>query len=197
MNISRRTREHLPLLDSSKRGEKALDIYLDNLEFDILKLIDETGQYVEYNLRKELAINEDNFQEAMLTQPASYIYWSSILEKLKLYQETKELELEKVLAQLDQEARDHIKKDGTKPTKDMVDAYVKRHDDYQAKQKEVVDYNYIVGRMQRIVKAFEQRKDMLQSYGKQVTENTVYGSGAGSRMVDTPPPPPFLQQGGQ
>lgn len=163
-----------------------MEIKVDNLDFGLLRLIDETGQYVEYDLTQELKVNEDNLLTEMLEQPSKYIYWSSILERIKFYQEGVELELELKVAELDPEARGYLKQQGEKPTKDMVDAYVKRQESYIEIRKRMALYEHISGRMNRIVKSFEQRKDMLQSYGKQVAENKLYGRGAGSKFEKFP-----------
>ena len=159
-----------------------LDIKVDNLDFQCLRIIDENGQYVEFDLDKELKINEDNLLQEMLEQPSKYIYWSSLLEKIKYFQESTELALELEVARLEPQAREALKVDNPKPTKDMIESYIKRQPSYQQKRAEVLSYEYIVGRIARIVKAFEQRKDMLQSYGKQVAEQKIYGQGAGTRI---------------
>jgi len=161
-----------------------MEIKIDSFDFDLLRLVDETGQYMEYNLRDELKVNEANLEIEMLNQPAKFIYWASILEKLKYFQEAKELEAEQVTARVDTEARDKYKGTETKATKDVVEAYRKQHEDYIAIMMELQNYNYIVGRIARIVKAFEQRKDMLQSYGKQIAEQKMFGRGAGSTLHD-------------
>lgn len=163
-----------------------LEIKLDNLDFDYLRLIDENGEYQEYNLREELKINETNLLQEMLQQPSKYIYWSSLLEKLKLYQESAELQLEIKWANLDEQARNYLKSVNVKPTKDSVEAYIKRQPEYEQARKNVQYYEYTSARVARIVKAFEQRKDMLQSYGKQVAEDKLYGRGAGSQIEKNP-----------
>jgi asparagine synthetase B (glutamine-hydrolysing) len=157
-----------------------LEILVGDLNFDMITIKDETGSYQEYDLRNELRVNEQNLNQEMLQQPAKYIYWSSILERLRFYQESKELELEQEEARLDSRARKHYLDAGNpKPTKDMVEAFIKQQDEYAAAQKQVHMYNHLVGRVARIVKAFEQRKDMLQSYGKQLYEQRQYGAGTG------------------
>jgi hypothetical protein len=166
-----------------------VDIKVDNLDFNHLRLIDENGQLVEFNLHEELKVNEPNLLQEMLQQPSKYIYWSSLLEKLKYFQEATELELELETARLEPEARTKLKEDTPKPTKDQVEAYIKRQPSYQAQRKSLQHFEYIVGRVARIVKAFEQRKDMLQSYGKQVAEQKLYGGGAGSTIEDVHPNP--------
>ncbi|QZA69927.1 recombination mediator protein [Bacillus phage 278BB001] len=160
-----------------------LDVNVGSLDFYNLRLIDENGQFQEYNLEELLKVNEDNYMQEMIEQPAKYIYWSSVLERLKYFQESAELELETTVASLDQEAREYLKDTVPKPTKDMVESYIKRQPTYKSAKDKEIQYNYIVGRVQRIVKAFEQRKDMLQSYGKQVIDNQQYGRGAGSTLM--------------
>lgn len=163
-----------------------MDIRVDNLDFSYLRLVDDSGQFEEYNLKEELKVNEGNLLQEMLQQPSKYIYWSSLLEKLKWYQEDAELKLEVKIAELDKEAREFITNGNGKPTKDVVEAYIKQQPSYGAEKQKVQYLEYTVGRITRIVKAFEQRKDMLQSYGKQVAEDKLYGRGAGSQFEKTP-----------
>jgi hypothetical protein len=163
-----------------------LDIKVDSFDFDLLRLIDETGQFVEYNLRRELAVNEGNLLQEMLQQPSKYVYWASLLEKINMFQESTELELELVVARLDKQARKDCEDNNIKPTKDIVDAWIKRTEEYVAARKNCQYYDYIAGRVQRIVKAFEQRKDMLQSYGKQIADQKGHGQGAGTHIEKYP-----------
>lgn len=163
-----------------------LEVKVDSLDFDQINIIDENKQFETFNLKKELAVNEHNLLTEMLEQPSKYIYWSSVLEKLKFFQESTELQLEFLVATLDKQARDEMKQIGEKPTKDSVDAFIKRSEKYQAMRQSCLGYDYVIGRVQRIVRAFEQRKDMLQSYGKQVLENQLYGKGAGGTVIQMP-----------
>jgi hypothetical protein len=175
-----------------------MEIKVDSFDFRVLKVIDVNGDYVEFDLTEELKVNEMNLLQEMLQQPSKYIYWSSLLEKLRYYQESKELELEFETARLDPIARKELTTyDGTKaktPTKDQVEAYIKRESSYQKLRQELQHFEFIVGRVARIVKAFEQRKDMLQSYGKQVAEQKQYGLGAGTRIEDNIMPKPQFGQ---
>lgn len=160
---------------------------LDNLDFNYLRLIDETGNFVEIDLKEELSVNEDILEREMLQQPSKYVYWSSILEKLRLFQENAELELDILLGKLDKEARDSLEK----PTKDAVDGYIKRTEAYKVAKEKCNYYDYLVKRLQFIVRAFEQRKDMLQSYGKQKAHDRSYGQGAGSQIEKHPEYPDY------
>lgn len=167
-----------------------VNIRVDNLDFTTIRLIDEAGQFNEFNLKEELSVNEDNLEREMIEQPSKYIYWSSVLEKIRMYQESSELELELLLGELDKEAREELPKEGIKITKDAVEGYIKRTEAYKLAVEKINNYNYIVRRLQFVVKAFEQRKDMLQSYGKQIVQDKTYGKGAGSRQEKYPEPPP-------
>lgn len=160
-----------------------MDIQLDSLNFYIIRLVDEAGQFVEINLKEELAVNEHNLEKEMREQPSKYVYWSSVLERIRLYQETAELELEALLGELDKEARYELPKIDIKPTKDSVDGYIKRTEKYKIAKEKCNYYDYLVRRLQFIVKSFEQRKDMLQSYGRQVVNDKNYGHKAG-RYID-------------
>jgi hypothetical protein len=163
-----------------------LDINIDSLDFQFIRLIDESGQYVELDLKTELSVNEDNLEREMLEQPSKYVYWSAILERIRFFKESAELEMELLLGELDKEAREELPKHEVKATKDSVDAYIKRTENYKIAREKCNYYEYLVKRVQFIVRALEQRKDMLQSYGKQVTHDKSYGKGAGSHMEKYP-----------
>jgi len=162
-----------------------LEINIGSFDFEWLQLKDEAGQVANYNLRDTLAVNEANLMQEMLEQPAKYIYWSSVLEKLKYFQESAELKAEQELARIDKEAREYYKNTDTKATKDVVETYRKTHEDYEGIMSNLQYYTMVVGYVTRIVKAFEQRKDMLQSYGKQISDQKGYGAGT-SRFADGP-----------
>lgn len=156
-----------------------MDIQLDSLDFYVIRLIDEAGQYVELDLRTELAINEDNLDKEMREQPAKYVYWSSVLERIRLYQESANLELESLLGELDIEAREELPKLGLKVTRDSVEGYISRTEAYKRAKEKCNNYDYLVRRLQFVVKSFEQRKDMLQSYGRQLVHDKTFGHKAG------------------
>lgn len=158
-----------------------MEIQLDSLDFTTLTLKDETGNIVTLDLKAELAINEDNLDREMLEQPSKYVYWSAILERIKLFQENSDLELDLLMAELDQEAREVMTapESKIKPTKDSVDAYIKRTEKFRIAKEKCNYYDYLARRINFIVRSFEQRKDMLQSYGRYITTERQYGHGAG------------------
>ncbi|ASR78954.1 hypothetical protein HONESTABE_170 [Bacillus phage HonestAbe] len=157
-----------------------MNIPVDFLDFDEITIKDTNGLVESFDLREELKINPVNLQEEMLNQPVKYVYWSGLHEKVRYLLERQELKLEQLVAVLDAEARAHIKSQGEKPTKDAVEAYVKTRKDYEKQRGRVIEFEQILGRTARIVKAFEQRSNMLQSIGKQLANDSQYGHKAGS-----------------
>lgn len=164
-----------------------MDIRLESLDVTVLNLIDETGNSLVINLSEELGINEANIDREMLEQPAKYIYWSSILERIKLHQENSDLALELLIAELDKEARLDMTapESKIKPTKDSVEAYIKRTENYKVAKEQCIYYDYLARRITFILRALEQRKDMLQSYGRFITTERQYGHGAGRQHERT------------
>ncbi|WWO58998.1 hypothetical protein [Listeria phage 20422-1] len=152
-----------------------MDIHVDSLEFSQLRIIDGNGQVTELDLEKELRVNEYSMQEEFLNQAPKYIYWASILEKVRMYQESASLALEVVGAQMNEKARDYYKTVDTKPTKDQVEAYILQQEEYQVAYKQLLTYNHLVKQLQYVVKAFEQRKDMLIQYGADLRKNKDNG----------------------
>ncbi|AMW63093.1 hypothetical protein BI004_gp172 [Bacillus phage NotTheCreek] len=157
-----------------------MNIPVDFLDFDEITIKDTNGLVESFDLREELKINPVNLQEEMLEQPVKYVYWSALHEKVRYLLERQELRLEQIVANLDAEARSHIKSQGEKPTKDSVEAYIKTRTEYDQQRKRVIEFEQILGRTSRIVKAFEQRSNMLQSIGKQLANEGQYGHKAGS-----------------
>lgn len=156
-----------------------MDIQVESLDFHTIKLIDETGEFVEIDLQSELGINEHNLEVEMREQPSKYLYWTSVLEKVRLFKESAELELEFLEGRLDREARVELPKMDMKPTKDSVEGFMRRNQDYQEARQKCNHYDYLVRRLNFIVKSFEQRKDLLQSYGRQIMHDEQYGHRAG------------------
>ncbi|AGI12179.1 hypothetical protein BPS10C_182 [Bacillus phage BPS10C] len=157
-----------------------MNIPVDFLDFDEITIKDTNGLIESFDLREELKINPINLQEEMLNQPVKYVYWAGLHEKVRYLLERQELKLEQIVSRLDAQARAHMKSIGEKPTKDSVEAYIKQTTDYDKQRKRVIEFEQILGRTSRIVKAFEQRSNMLQSIGKQLANEGQYGHRAGS-----------------
>lgn len=162
-----------------------LDLRVDSLDFDNIRIIDENGEVTNYNVNQELQVHEFNVRQAFLEQPAKYAFWSSVLEKLKLYQETYEMQLSTRKAELYDTCRVQLVERGiAKPTKDQIEAEILLDEKYQQIANTVIVTNYNVRRMSAFVKAVEQRKDMLIQYGADLRRENEY-----SRKITMPEAP--------
>lgn len=150
------------------------EIVVSKLDFDSFRLRDAyTGEVVDYSLRDELKVNEDNYEQEYLNQPAKYVYWQAVYQNLKSYQESVEREADIVHANAYNEAYNFLKQNKgiTRPTKDLIDSAIMQDKDYQKELEKVEEAHRAVGIIGSIVKAFEQRKDMLIQFGAEQRAN--------------------------
>ncbi len=154
-----------------------MDIKLTALDFDTLSVVDANGEKVTYQLYDELRINEFNVQKEFYEQPSKYVYWTSLLERMRLQQESEQLAIDRLKAQLYEPSRTALIVKGTaKPTKDQIDSKITLNKEYQLLLKSYVTTQYTVQKLQYVVKAFEQRKDMLIQIGAELRRQKDYES---------------------
>jgi len=85
---------------------------------------------------------------------------------LKLYEESYELQADKKRSELYEPSRQKLLAEGvTRPSKDQIDSQIMLDGDYYNLCNNVVAIHYQVNQIKALVKAFEQRKDMLIQYG--------------------------------
>lgn len=152
-----------------------LDITVGSLDFSTIRIKDSNNQAYEYDLKAELQINEHNLQAEFKEQASKYVYWTSILEQLRGYQESAELQEERVRANLYEQGRLALINEGSaKPTKDQVEAWLMRQEPYVQAREQVLAYSKFVRQLQYVVKAFEQRRDMLTQIGADQRKQKEY-----------------------
>lgn len=139
-----------------------LDITVDSLDFDVIQIKDQNSNIVEHKITDVLRIDEHNLEIEINKQPAKYIYWASILEKLRSYLEAAELKEERIRASLYEKARESLIEKGTpKPTKDQIESWILLQEDYVEVREQVLIYQKFVKHLSFVVKALEQRHSML------------------------------------
>lgn len=139
-----------------------MEITLDSIEFTTLTVIDQNGNKETVNLQEELVIDEHNIGEELHNQPRKYVYYTSLLEKVRAYLESADLALEMEHARLYEPSRVHVLENtGKNPTKDQISSHIMNQTSFQEKKEQVVILESSVKNLQYVVKAFEQRKDML------------------------------------
>jgi hypothetical protein len=146
-----------------------MEIRVPSLDFDEIKVIDANGELQTYSLKQELNINGFNVKEEFYSHPAKYVYWTSLLERMKLQQESDALALERCRASLYEPTRvQYVNAGVTKPTKDQIEAGIQLDPTYQQLSEVLLKTKYIVGKLQYTVKAFEHRRDMLIQIGAEL-----------------------------
>lgn len=139
-----------------------MEITLDDLAFSKLIIYDASGNREELDLQEELNINPHNLVDELYLQPQKYVYYTALLEKVRSYLEGANLALDVEHARLYEPARDHLfKATGRNPTKDQIESYILNQETYLDKREQVIILESTVKNLQYVVRAFEQRKDML------------------------------------
>lgn len=139
-----------------------LDITVNDLAFTHIRIKDVNGEYHDYDILDELKIDEYNLEKELQLQPGKYVYWSSILEQVRSYLESAELQEEHTKANLYEVARNTLIAEGTpKPTKDQIDSWILRQEEFIQTKEQVNTFNNYVKQLNFVVKALEQRHSML------------------------------------
>lgn len=139
-----------------------VDISVDSLDFEEITIRDMNGNEQTFNLKDELSINRHDIRTDLEEHPGKYMYWAGVLEKVRAYLESAELELETTFSALYEPVRVSLeKKIGKNPTKVQIEAVIYQQESYITAKEKVNDIQYQVKRLQYVVKNFEARKDML------------------------------------
>jgi len=162
------------LLYSQRR--QAMKAYVNDLDTDTITVQDYNGIKHEYSIQKELEVDESNYQKAFIEQPAKYAFWSAVLQEAKLVLKQQEDLLERKHAECYNKAYQKYLEEGIRPTKDLLEAQIALDPAYQEAQNRVNTADYSMGRVQFIVKVFEQRAQMLISYGADKRQENNYGN---------------------
>lgn len=139
-----------------------MEINVDSLEFAQITIRDVNGHVETYDLNEELRINDYDLEKEISLQPSKYVYWTSILEKMRTGLEHANLVEETKKAELYESAREAIINTGVpKPTKDHIESWILKQEGYVLARQQVNAYESLVKKLAFIVKAFEQRHSML------------------------------------
>lgn len=150
--------------------------YVNDLDLETIEVIDYNGQKQEYSVQEILHVDETNYQQEFLKQPSIYAFWATVLEKGKLVTKQQEDILNQVHAKCYNRYYKQFLDSGTKPTKDMVEAQILNDEDYSKQLSVLNNTKYATERVQYLVKALEQRAQMLISYGADQRKEKDYGN---------------------
>ena len=118
--------------------------------------------------RQAVAFDDHNIEEEMTKQASNYAQYHALLMIGKRELDKENRELDRISAQLSQEYR----KTAAKATAKAVEDYVFCHPEYLAQREVMDDVSFRYGLLKGLVKAIEQRKDMLQQCSANKREKT-------------------------
>lgn len=134
-------------------------------EFSILNPI--TGEYYTYDLIEELATNENTLQKDMEHQAAKYAQWSSYLVVAERAVRAAKDNLDVVLAQADYDVRMTYNASGLKSTVKELESRVNLDAKVIEAKAHLSEMQGYESALKYILKAFDQRKDMLVNLSAQ------------------------------
>lgn len=135
---------------------------LDNIS---IKLAD--GSVTNFDPAVVVGFNELNYIEEYEKQASKYIFWSEVYQYAKRVVASENNKLDAIHANLYNQFANNST-DKKRPTKDQIESQIICSNSYQ-KQRNIVDiYTYKMGIFQSVVKALDQRKDMLIQYGAEM-----------------------------
>jgi hypothetical protein len=115
-------------------------------------------------IKEVLQINEATLTDEFIRQPSTYAYFAALSEFAVADVEQKKLSFSVLKANLDGQKRLELAKLG-KVTESMVDSAIILDKKYQIMFEEVIEAERQLGILKSLVKALEQRKDMLIQLG--------------------------------
>lgn len=149
---------------------KDLGFEMDSLDIEVPVRLN-SGKIKVFNVKDELAISEDTLTTDFMEQAGKYAWWAVLAETAKYNKEKMEVELDKAEAQADTDARKALEVDGIKITEGAVKQRIKLDENYL---EAVGDFNKAkknASILEKVMKAFEHRKDMLMVAGSHIRES--------------------------
>lgn len=131
------------------------------------------GKVYTMNPAEDLRVKPSELGDQIQTQPAMYAFYATVRDMTQA-------KLDSLVAALSQKEADLAAEfyargtvpSGAKATEDGVKKAVRADEEYQAIQAQIVDAQFEVNQMWSIVRAFEQRKDMIIEAAKRVNSAT-------------------------
>ena len=115
--------------------------------------------------RSVLLVNEANLNQEFIEQPSTFAWFATLAEIANAEVSSKELALEVLKANLEGELRQRLAELGGKVTEKMIEGGVITDKRYKVATEELIDSTKQLGILKSMVKALDQRKDMLIQLG--------------------------------
>ena len=150
--------------------------FVNDLDMDEITVVDYNGEEQKYSVNDIVKVDELNYQQEFINQPAKYAYWSSVLQAAKRVAAEQEAALDKQHAVAYNKVYEVLNSKNMRPTKDLIESYIEQDEDYQNAKQRVIVADYSAGRIQYLVKALEQRENMLVQLGADIRKEKNYGN---------------------
>lgn len=135
------------------------------LNLDMQLSLEVAGKEFKGNLREIVKITEADLTEEFVRQPSLYAWFATLGEFASAEVETQKMNLSILRANLDAEKRLELGREAKKPTEAMVGSAIDVDSTYKDAQVALIEAKRQYGILKGIVKALEQRKDMLIQVG--------------------------------
>lgn len=112
-------------------------------------------------LQKDVAINGDDINSGLISQPALYVYYTMLAGKARRQRDQKKNTLTTVRAALARSYRAELGASKARVTEAQVDSMVETDARYRAAQEELAEAEQIAYVAETVIFAFNQRKDAL------------------------------------
>ena len=135
------------------------------LNLDMQLSLEVAGKEFKGNLRDVVQIKEADLSEEFVKQPSLYAWFATLCEFASAEVETQKMNLSILRANLDGEKRVELADSGKKATETMVNSAITVDPKHQGAETALIESKRQYGILKGIVKALEQRKDMLIQIG--------------------------------
>ncbi|BDA81548.1 hypothetical protein [Staphylococcus phage vB_SsapH-Golestan-100] len=154
-----------------------LEIRVDAINHDVIRVVDNQGQYIDYDVLQDLSVNDYNANSELKEQHVKYRRYADVFNRISFYLEEAETKLSMIGSELNLAIRQEYKARGDKPpTKDVIEAEIMTRQKYTDQQRNVNTLTYQKEQLKTILKAFEQRKDMLVQYTAHLRKDIEHGT---------------------
>lgn len=153
------------------------------MDLDLKISLDVKGSKYDGNIREVMKINENNLTDEFINQPSTYAWFATLAEIASSEVESKKFELDVLRANLDTKkretlAKEHITvddkgKEKGRVTEAMVTSAILTDERYAVLHQELLELTRQQGILKAIVRALEQRKDMLIQLGSTKRQEMV------------------------
>lgn len=129
------------------------------------------SELVHFNLATELRITEEKLNTQLKTQPGYYGFCLLLHKKLLSIFETKKMERKSVYGRLFLNAKENKTMNGRPYSDDSAKVYVESHKQFIAATTECIKAKDDADQLYACIRAFEQRKDLMQSISSNIRNN--------------------------